>query len=866
MSATDETPAEQPEDGPESSGPSPEVVKEEPQPVPETESTVQELESKLRRLRLLGIALIALVGVSALWAGLMLGHRKGSREETRGTPSESAGESKPTTWTCSMHPQIQSSEPGLCPICGMELIPVSPGGTGGPRVLELSPAAATLAEIETARVERRDVAHEIRMVGKVDFDETRLSYITAWFPGRLDRLYVDYTGTLVRKDDHLVDIYSPELLSAQEELIQALEAQRKLQGGSQLLRETSDRTVVSAREKLRLWGLGQDQIQAIERTGQSSDHVTVRAPIGGIVVHKNKNTGDYVKTGERVYTIADLNQVWVKLDAYESDLSWIRYGQRVTFETEAYPGQPFEGRVVLVDPVLDEATRTVKLRLNVDNRDGRLKPGMFVRAVVRTRLTEVGKAMDPALAGKWICPMHGEVVKDEQGTCDICGMPLVRAESLHRVASPIEELPLVVPVSAVLWTGTRSVVYVRLAGDTPRFEGREVTIGPRSGDYFVVHRGLKEGEEVVTEGAFKIDSALQIQARPSMMLPQAPTPQRVAAPIAAVRALSPTYAAYEEVRRALAADDLAGAKAAAGRLVAATRGVDLSLFTERASKAVWVAIAARVRTEGEALTAADSIAAARRAFAGVSRQVVTLERRLGHASEGAHHELFCAMAFDGEGGSWLQRVEEVSNPYYGASMLRCGEVRESFQPVDPQRPAQPTRQPTPQPTPEATPTETPASRPTPAAVHPVAHQLGQVWAAYLSLQQALADDDPSAAQAAARDLKARLGGVTPGASERAKWDELRAPLERAADQVAASAALDDQRAAFERASAALGAVFTEFGHQPGRAVRRFHCPMAFGGRGADWLQEDARTLNPYFGKRMLRCGRQTAELPAGGGR
>ena len=154
----------------------------------------------------------------------------------------------------------------------------------------------------------------VRMVGKVDFDETRLNYITAWIPGRLDRMYVDYTGTLVRKDDHLVQLYSPQLLSAQEELLQALKARQTFRdGSSKLMLETAEQTVRSSREKLRLWGLGLDQIEEIERSGQTSDHVTIRAPIGGIVVHKNKNTGDYVNTGERVYTIADLSQVWVEL-------------------------------------------------------------------------------------------------------------------------------------------------------------------------------------------------------------------------------------------------------------------------------------------------------------------------------------------------------------------------------------------------------------------------------------------------------------------------------------------------------------------------------------------------------------------------
>jgi len=593
---------------------------------------------------------------------------------------EASADAAPSLWTCSMHPQIQSPDPGLCPVCGMDLIPVSAGGSGGPRVLELSPLAAQLAEIETTEVTRREVEHEIRLVGKVAFDETRLRYITAWVPGRLDRLYVDYTGTLVRAGDHLVDLYSPELLSAQEELLQALDARAKLDGASELLRQTAERTLASSREKLRLWGLGADQIRAIEATGAVSEHITIRAPAGGVVVHKNKNAGDYVKTGERVYTIADLSQVWVLLDAYESDLPWIHYGQRVSFETEAYPGERFEGQVVLVDPVLDERTRTIKLRLNVANPDRRLKPGLFVRAVARTPLSRTGHALDPALAGMWVCPMHGEVLKEEQAPCDLCGMPLVPVESLHEVSGHPERSPLVVPASAVLWTGVRSVVYVRLPGEAPVFEGREVVLGPRSGAFYVVERGLEPGDRVVTRGAFKIDSALQIQARPSMMLPEDRPPPRLPVSAEALSALEPVYTSYGRVQRALGGDDLSAAQAASEELAVACSAVDLALFPQRPSKREWVGIAAHTRRAAKALAGAADVAAAREAFLAVSTQILRLARRLGHAGSSPRYEAYCPMAFDDQGASWLQDEEQIANPYFGASMLRCGEVREAFEP------------------------------------------------------------------------------------------------------------------------------------------------------------------------------------------
>ena len=429
-------------------------------------------------------------------------------------------------WACSMHPEIRKPNPGKCPICGMDLVPATTGGAGpmaGMRQMAVTPEAAKLMEIETSPVERRYVDTVIRMVGKVEYDETQLGYITAWVGGRLDRLFVDYTGVAVNKGDHMVELYSPELLSAQEELIQAIRAVDELsRSGVGIVRETAQATVIASREKLRLWGLTPEQINQVESRGTPSDHVTIQSPMGGIVIHKNAQEGMYVQTGTRIYTIADLTRLWVILDAYESDLAWLRYGQPVRFTTEAFPGEQFTGTIAFIDPVLDEKRRTIKVRVNVKNDDGRLKPGMFVRGMVRARVAGGGRVIDKALAGKWIGPMHPEIVKDTPGTCDICGMKLVRAEQLGYIAQQEDNTakPLVVPASAVLNTGRRAVVYVKVPGaDRPTFEGREIVLGPRAGDYYIVLSNLQEGDQVVTQGNFKIDSALQIIAKPSMMNP-----------------------------------------------------------------------------------------------------------------------------------------------------------------------------------------------------------------------------------------------------------------------------------------------------------------------------------------------------------
>ena len=418
-----------------------------------------------------------------------------------------------------MHPQIRQTKPGKCPICFMDLIPLKTNEIAENRI-EFSDAAIKLMELQTSPVERKFVTAEIRLSGKIDFDETRVKNITSWISGRIDKLYVDYTGIKVNQGDHMVYIYSPELISAQAELLQAIKAIDNIKpDSSELISRSVLATRDAAKEKLRLLGLKAEQIEEIETTGKPVDNLTIYAPIGGVVIEKNVTEGMYVNTGTKIYTIADLSHLWVGLDAYESDMMWIRYGQEVEFTTEAYPGEIFKGRISFIDPVLDSKTRTVKLRVDVDNEQEKLKPEMFVRAVINPRIAKGGKVMDEEMAGKWICPMHLDIVKDAPGKCDICGMDLVTAESLgFAKVDDTNEIPLVIPATAVLITGKRAVVYVKVPDtEKPTFEGREIILGPRAGDYYIVESGLEEGEVVVTNGNFKIDSEMQLRAKPSMM-------------------------------------------------------------------------------------------------------------------------------------------------------------------------------------------------------------------------------------------------------------------------------------------------------------------------------------------------------------
>ena len=468
------------------------------------------------------ISIVVVVIAAAFGLGYGLGNKWNSPNHGRSS-QDIAGQTKGQVWTCSMHPAIRQSAPGKCSLCGMELIQAPTEQAeefSGPTELKLSNRAQKLAAIQVVPVERKFVTAEIRMVGKVTYDETRLDNITARVPGRIDRLFADYTGIPVRKGDHMVELYSPDLLTTQQELIQALKTVRKTgQSNSSTIKAAAKQTLEAVRQRLRLWGLTVEQIAQIEQRATPSDHITIYAPIGGIVIDKPVREGTYVKTGTRIYTIADLSQVWVKLDAYESDLSWIRYGQEVEFQTESYPGQIFTGRIAFIDPVVNAKTRTVKVRVNVANADAKLKPEMFVRAVVRAKLTARGDVLEPSLAGKWISPMHPEIVRDAPGSCDVCGMPLVRAETLGYALTDTtkKQAPLVIPASAPLITGKRAVVYIALPEKKGSYQGREIVLGPRAGRYYIVRHGLSEGEVIVVNGNFKIDSAIQLLAGPSMM-------------------------------------------------------------------------------------------------------------------------------------------------------------------------------------------------------------------------------------------------------------------------------------------------------------------------------------------------------------
>lgn len=670
----------------------------------QTQGQVKELVGSKNHRR--AVIILIVIALAAGWtvSSMIHGPRvstKNSFEHAHGSGEES------TTWTCAMHPQIQLPKPGQCPICGMDLIQLkSDAGDGMPsaRRLVMSPEAAKLAEIETAEIERKFVSTDIRMVGKVEYDETKIAYITAWTGGRIDRLYIDQTGVPVNKGDHLAYLYSPELLAAQEEYLQSIQGAKNVKESHlDIIKSTSEDTIINAREKLKLLGVTDEQIKELEEKKVANDHMTIYATATGIVVNREVQEGAYVQTGTKIYSIVDLSEVWIKLDAYEKDLEWLRYGQDVEFEAEAYAGEKFHGRISFIDPILDQTTRTVKVRVNVKNEDGRLKPGMFVRGIVRAKVAGMGRVMAPDLAGKWIGPMHPEIVRDEAGPCPICEMPLVPAEKMGYVTIDESEAPLVVPASAVLKTGKRAVVYVQTPNASkPTFEGREIVLGPRAGDHYLVKSGLVEGDRVVVNGNFKIDSALQIQAKPSMMNPEGGVGggghdmskmgggdskknekkempmTHVMAPKEFLAQLSPLYEAHFELQDALARDDFEKAKASIALIKQVLGSVNMDLLGDKLH-ASWMDLSQRIENSTVLGLESKTIEDFRKdVLEDLSNEFISLEKTFGHSGAGEYYKAFCPMALEGKGAVWLQSKEGVMNPFFGKRMQDCGTIQDQY--------------------------------------------------------------------------------------------------------------------------------------------------------------------------------------------
>ncbi|MEQ9468997.1 MAG: efflux RND transporter periplasmic adaptor subunit, partial [Ekhidna sp.] len=404
---------------------------------------------------------VLIVGILIGW--LLIGGSGSESQEELPTDHSAMDHADGTTWTCSMHPQIQREEPGNCPICGMELIPMKQDeddGEAGQYSVKLSNAAMKIAEVEMSTIERKAPYKEVYLPGKVMADERNIAELTARYPGRIEKLMVNFTGQKVRKGQVLAKIYSPELVTAQRELFEAMK-----------FKETNPSYYRATRNKLKLWDLTEAQIDQIEQSGDVDFYFDVLSPITGTVTMRHVTLGDYVKEGTALFEVVDLSHVWVMFDAYESDIPWIKMRDKIKFSIKSIPGREFNATVTFIDPVLNPMSRVAKVRAELDNPKDLLKPEMLADGILKTML-----------------PGSGD--------------------------------QLVIPKSAILWTGKKAVVYVMTDDHNNMFQFREIDLGADAGDYYVVESGLSEGEMVATNGVFKIDAAAQLRGEKSMMNPE----------------------------------------------------------------------------------------------------------------------------------------------------------------------------------------------------------------------------------------------------------------------------------------------------------------------------------------------------------
>ncbi|MBI4583535.1 MAG: efflux RND transporter periplasmic adaptor subunit [Planctomycetes bacterium] len=371
----------------------------------------------------------------------------------------------PETYYCPMHPSYQADRPGDCPICNMSLVPLKGGEAPmaskipGYSVVTIRPERRQLIGLKTGAVEKKVIAKTIRAVCRVEYNEKKLSAVNLKYGGWIEELKVKATGESVRKGDPLFVIYSPELLEAQQSYLLALEAFHALGSNpAQDARAFAEQSLRSARDRLLLWDLAEEQIRSLEARKEPAPRMPVLSRMEGVVIKRNVVQGTYVEPGKDLYEIADLSTVWVHADVYEYEIPEVKEGLKAQVHLSALPNQPLSGEVVYVYPYLNEATRTVRVRLEFPNPEGKLKPGAYGNVAIAVDLGE-------------------RIVVDDQ---------------------------------AILDSGSRQIVFMDQGEG--RIEPREVKVAARADGLAVIAEGLEAGEKVVTSGNFLVDAESRLKA------------------------------------------------------------------------------------------------------------------------------------------------------------------------------------------------------------------------------------------------------------------------------------------------------------------------------------------------------------------
>jgi membrane fusion protein, copper/silver efflux system len=546
-------------------------------------------------------------------AGLFLGWLLFGRSTTEHLDyiEPELAEAEDIEYTCSMHPQIRQDQPGDCPICGMDLIPVSDGDDqqeDDPYLFTMQASQANWANVRTMIAGLAEAGGSLRLTGRVAVNEKERRVITAHFPGRIENLYADFTGRYVQRGERLATLYSPEMMQAQQELIQAFAT-----------REDQPRLYNSARQRLKLFNITDQQIDNIVQGEQASPTLDIFATQSGFLTERSVSEGDYVNTGQELFAIASLNNIWVELDAYENQVALIQDGQQAIVEIPAQAGNKYPAKVEFIDPFLDPETRSASVRLTVNNRDNALKPGMLVTATIITQ------------------------TRDE----------------------------LVIPTTAVLWTGDRSVVYVKdQQSEGFTFEFREIETGARTEDGYLIKSGLSAGEEIAVNGVFAIDAAAQLRGHYSMMAP----PEKTSLPEGFKKNLESLFNSYFDLKNALTEDAPEPARRHGQELLEQLNQTGIHSL-EGEHHAFWMQQYELIEEHATAFTTAQNIEEMRMHFEPLSAAFIETARTLGAVGQNFYVS-FCPMVDGDRGAYWLSEVQEIINPYFGSMMLNCGEVRE----------------------------------------------------------------------------------------------------------------------------------------------------------------------------------------------
>lgn len=577
-----------------------------------------------------------------LVVGLLLGwllFGGSSKEETEHNHDKVASTNQ--MWTCSMHPQIMQPESGDCPICGMDLIPAESSADGLlADQFKLTENAMALANIQTTIVGKGNVGgNTIKLSGKIAQNEEANAVQVSYFSGRIERLNVSFTGEKVLKGQLLATIYSPELYAAQQELITASS-----------LKESQPALYKAVRNKLKLWKLSENQINQIEETQKVKENFPVYATVSGTVTEKLVEQGDYIKQGQPLLKIANLNTVWANFDVYENQIDVFKKGQEVLVTTNAYANKEFKGKVDFIGPILNANTRTVTLRVVLTNKNDVFKPGMFVTA------------------------------------------------NIERVSSNNDEV-LTIPTSAVLWTGERSVVYLKTNPDQTVFEMREVVLGNQIGNEYEVLEGLFVGNEIVTNGTFTVDAAAQLQGKKSMMnkgggktmtgheghlgmdhnaskkdSDHTNMNERLTVSEKFQEQLKVVYNEYINLKDALVKEDSKSTSISATSLLNNLSKVDMKLLTDNMAHNRWMSLEKEIKSSATSISKASDIKVQRDHFKYLSVHFMNTVQVFG-VNEKVYVE-FCPMGDNNKGAYWLSKEEKVINPYFGSAMLTCGDVKQ----------------------------------------------------------------------------------------------------------------------------------------------------------------------------------------------